>query len=270
MTTVFTVRGATEALTGNMLSGVVGQLDTANFSHVEIPYSASLSVYSLGADPFAPSGIDSVTEGVADLRSAVAALPAGATYAVLGYSLGAIVVTRWLAERGLDPHCLLVGCLANPARLSGNSHGAVSVGSGVCTHTQIGAPNPGDPGSDGTRVSGTRVVEIANPADVITSCPEDSIIRFLPGPLLSFSFTNPDEELRQLIESSLPQAEQLALAGGVAWWDALTQLPQAWNLIEGFFEGRHTTDYGLKLWKDAAGQAISGIDLLAKAVTDWA
>ncbi len=269
MITVFTVRGATEALTDNMLSGVVGQLDKTRFTHVEIPYSASISVASLGYDPFAPSGIDSVTEGVRDLRTATAALAADATYVVLGYSLGGIVVTRWLAARGTDPRCLLVGCLANPSRLAGNSYGAVSVGSGVCTQTAIGAPNRGDPGSGGTRVSGTRELEIANPADVITSCPEDSIVRYLPGPLLSFSFTQPDEELRQLIENSLPQAEQLALSGGMGWWDALSQLPQAWQLIEGFFDGRHTTDYGLPLWRDATGQAISGIDLMAKAVTAW-
>lgn len=268
MTTVFTVRGTAEAPNSNMLSGVIGELG-APFTHAEIAYSASVSIVNLGADPFAPSGIDSVTEGVASLRKAVASIPAGGQYVVLGYSLGAIVVTRWLAARGPDPRCLLVGGLANPARLDGNSHGAVSVGSGVCTHTAVGAPNPGDPGSGGTRLSGTRVIEIASPADVITSCPEDSIVRFLPGPLMSFSLARPDEELRQLIESSLPQAELLALSGGQGWWEALSQLPQAWNLIEGYFQGRHTADYAQPLWRDAAGRAISGIDLMAKAVSDW-
>ncbi len=96
-----------------------------------MPYPGTVG--PAGGKPDGPSAETSIEIGVTALAAMIRATPNNV--GVLGYSLGAEVVTAFLEAqaRGLFAECELAfsGCLANPARKEGDSVDSGSRGYGI-------------------------------------------------------------------------------------------------------------------------------------------
>jgi hypothetical protein len=181
MITVLTVRGTGEiqGSTGNMLTAVTAALDPACYTtgpQYDISYPASVGPANPNHSLGGPSELTSVGEGLANLVATMRALRG--PIAILGYSLGALVVTafRESQAQGQYSDCPIAwsACVANPRRRAGDSID----------------PNPYGYGITGQAGPFTDVphLEAANPADAITSCNPDSPLRGLADGMAAFSF----------------------------------------------------------------------------------
>ncbi|WP_330184995.1 PE-PPE domain-containing protein [Nocardia sp. NBC_01503] len=180
MITVLSCRGTGERLgaPGNLLTAVTGRLDPAKYSiGPEVDYPASIGPANPQYGLDGCSEEQSIDTGVRALAAAVRATPNRA--GLLGYSLGAEVVTRFLEAkaRGEYADCDIAWAanIANPLRREGDSID----------------PNPVGFGINGQREPWPDCIptwEVANPADCITSCPADSPLRTLADTLSAFSF----------------------------------------------------------------------------------
>ncbi|MFE3754568.1 PE-PPE domain-containing protein [Nocardia tengchongensis] len=180
MITVLTCRGTGEQLgsAANMLADVTGKLDPAQYViGPDVDYPASIGPANPGAGVAGCSEEQSITAGVQALALAIRAAsnPAG----LLGYSLGAEVVTRFLEAkaRGEYADCEVAWAanIANPLRLEGDSIDPSPSGFGIN-------------GQHGPWPEGIPSWEVANPRDAITSCPADSPLRALADTVSAFSF----------------------------------------------------------------------------------
>ena len=255
---VFCARGTGEPVSGNMLDNVTRQLRDATVE--QVAYSASISVDNASRDPLAPSGDNSATQVVDWLRSRVAALHPGDRYIVLGYSLGAVGVIRWLGTSPDTAGCLMVGTIADPSRRS-----AVSYGLPIAPN-RLGIYATGGTGTvTNDQRSPVPLFEIASPGDVMTSCPAVSPLHAFAGPVMAFTLTDPNRLIAQLVDDGIDDVvSDLANVGH--WFD-----PGWWSWpadLAGFASGQHTTAYGLPMWRDSANRPVSGIDLLAR-VCSW-
>lgn len=252
---VFTARGATEPLVGNMIDQVTRQLKHVTVE--EIPHTASMSINNANRDPLAPSGDNSATQVVDWLNARTARLTPSDRFIVLGHSLGSVGVTRWLKQT-TDHRCLMVGHIANPSRRAGVSYGM-----------------PARPGTSGIYApwgtvpndqrSTIPVYEIANPGDVITSCPASSPLHAFAGPVMAASLRDPGKLIDQLrtrgIEEVLMNIANIRHWTNPSWW--------SWPAdLNGFASGQHTTAYSQPMWRDSNARPVSGIDLLAR-VCQW-
>lgn len=179
-TTVITVRGTGElrGAAANMLTRVTGKLDLDRFEtgpRLDLDYPAQIGPFG-AAGLLGPSEETSRTAGVAALAAAVRATPNRA--GVIGYSLGSCVVTAFLEAkaRGEYADCEIAwaALVANPWRAQGWSIDRDRYGFGIN-------------GARGRWPTDIPIWEVANPADVITSCPPDSPLRSLADGITAFT-----------------------------------------------------------------------------------
>ena len=86
------------------------------------------------------------------------------------------------------------------------------------------------------------------------------------GPVMAFSFSDPDGFLEELIEGG---GIEDVVASLTRWDNWLDPGWRSWpGDLQAYMTHSHTTDYGLKLWRDSSGKAVSGIDLLARQI-NW-
>ncbi|WP_019204019.1 hypothetical protein [Tsukamurella sp. 1534] len=255
---VFCARGTGEPTTGNMLDNVTRRIHGAVVE--QVVHTASISLDNAAGDPLAPSGDNSANQIVHWLDDRISALGPGDRYIVLGYSLGAVGAIRWLRRGTGTARCLLVGTIAGPSRRAGVSYGLPiatdlsgihsSGGTGTVSNDQRSAPP---------------LYEIANPRDVMTSCPRVSPLHAFAGPVMAFGLTTPQTLVAQLLDRGIEDVVS-DLANAAHWLD-----PGWWSWpadLAGFATGQHTTAYGLPMWRDSANRPVSGIDLLAR-VCNW-
>lgn len=276
---IFDARGTGEPYDINspvtpMLGHIIKQVQATHPDVVveHVQFTASLSVLAGSRDPLAPSGDNAANQIVRWLRERIAQLGPDDRYIVLGYSLGATGTTRWLVLSGYtDLRCLMVGHIASPSRRAGTTYG---VENGIDVNPFPAATNlrSGIYSTQGTLTSPNHIgspvplVEIANPNDVMTSCPKNSPLHAFAGPVMAFSFSDPDGFLEELIEGD---GIEDVVASLTRWDNWLDPGWRSWpGDLQAYMTHSHTTDYGLKLWRDSSGKAVSGIDLLARQI-NW-
>jgi hypothetical protein len=178
--TVLTCRGTGEPLGSphNLLTAVTELLDPAKYQiGPDVDYPASIGPINPQGGVDGCSEQQSIDRGLVALAAAIRKSPN--PVGLLGYSLGAEVVTRFLEaqQRGDYPDCAVVWAanIANPLRRQGDSIDPGQVGFGIN-------------GQRGPWPDHVFTFEVANPADGITSCPADSPLRTLADAASAFSF----------------------------------------------------------------------------------
>jgi hypothetical protein len=121
---LITVRGTGEPHQGanNLLTHVTALLDPAKFGFLaDLDYPASIGVANHTFAITGPSEEQSLTVGVVALAQLIRTTPN--TVGILGYSLGAEVVSRFMEAKGRGeyPDCKVAfsACIANPLRVQG-------------------------------------------------------------------------------------------------------------------------------------------------------
>lgn len=181
--TVITVRGTGEQLNGesNLLRAVTLRLERPKFPiFVDLPYPASIGIMNPNRNLAGVSMQQSLATGEMALAAEIRRTPNPVV--LLGYSLGAMVVTRFLESQAGgefdDCEVAFAANIANPLRRLGDSV------------DQAGAPGFGIAGQREpfTPWQLARYVEVANPRDGITCCPADSPLRTAADGLSNYSF----------------------------------------------------------------------------------
>ncbi|MFD3511024.1 PE-PPE domain-containing protein [Nocardia sp. NPDC058666] len=218
-----------------MLAQVTRHLDQSRYEiGADVDYPASIGPMNPQKRIDGCSEDFSVAAGVDALATAVRAAkyPVG----LLGYSLGAIVVSRFLEAkaRGEFPECdvLWAANIANPLRRCGDS--------------LLGDPGGfGINGEHGPWPSDVRTWEVAHAADGITCCPADSPLRALADGVSAFSFAELGGWTSGLAERFRANRWQLTLhawsRGPLREW---RQWSTAATLIDGYVRGgQHNAVY---------------------------
>ncbi|MFJ4653834.1 PE-PPE domain-containing protein [Nocardia sp. NPDC088792] len=251
MIDVITCRGTGEPLNGttNMLPLLTEQLDPTKYTiGVDLDYSASVGPANPQEDLAGVSEDDSVAAGVTALAAAIRATPL--VVGIAGYSLGAMVVTRFLEAKAAgeyaDCEVAWAATVANPLRAEGSSIDPAPVGFGLA-------------GQHGPWPDGIPVWEAANPADAITSCPADSPLRTLADAVSEFSFADLGGWTSDLIDRVLANRWQPTDIGSllhpIATWRLWSQTAA---LMEGYaFGGQHTSAYIVGGYIDRLSSAIN-------------
>ncbi|MEC3955822.1 PE-PPE domain-containing protein [Nocardia sp. CDC153] len=237
MITVLTCRGTGEVLGApeNLLNAVTGQLDPAIYEiGPDIDYPASIGPANPQRSPFGCTERQSIDQGVTALVKAIHAAPN--RVGILGYSLGAEVVTRFLEAKGRGeyPDCDIAwaAMIANPLRKQGDSIDPDPVGFGIN-------------GQHDSWPDEIPTWEVANPVDAITSCPPDSPLRTLADTVSAFGFADLGgwtTDLADRIRRNRWQAVQLgSWTHPLRIWELWSQ---AAELMQGYLTGgAHTTAY---------------------------
>lgn len=169
-------RGIGEPLTGNMLSHVTDHLPVSRYEVVEVPWAASYGpVPRIDGQAYKKS----LNEGMLLLDRMVRdAVEADQGVILLGYSGGAALAHRYTS---VNPYLVDgLGLIADPYR---------EPGAGVPEHT---APGFGLGGTGYPLTVGpAKVFEIADPADMICSCPANSPLRTFADQTYAVSFRDP-------------------------------------------------------------------------------
>ncbi|MFE2956572.1 PE-PPE domain-containing protein [Nocardia tengchongensis] len=235
--TVLTCRGTGEQLGSpdNMLSAVTRQLDPAIYEiGPDIDYPAAIGPGNPQHNPFSCTEQQSISQGVAALVKAIHATPN--RVGILGYSLGAEVVTRFLEAkaRGEYPDCEVewAATIANPMRREGDSIDPNPVGFGIS-------------GQHATWPDEIPTWEVAHPADGITSCPPDSPLRTLADTVSAFGFADMGGWTADLAERIRRNRWQAVQFGS---WTHPLRIWELWSqaaaLMQGYLTGgAHTTAY---------------------------
>ncbi|GAB0103375.1 hypothetical protein JMUB6875_23480 [Nocardia sp. JMUB6875] len=237
MITVLTCRGTGEPLASphNRLTAVTDQLDSSKYEiGPDIDYPAAIGPVNPARDLAGCSELQSIDRGVAALVKAIHSTPN--LVGILGYSLGAEVVTRFLEAkaRGEYPDCEVAWAanIANPLRREGDSIDERSTGFGIN-------------GQHGPWPDEFPIWEVANPADGITSCPADSPLRTLADTVSAFGFVALGGWSADLADRLRQNRWQPASFG---WWLRPVQTWQLWTraaaLMDGYLRGgTHTSAY---------------------------
>ena len=207
MIDVITCRGTGEHRNApsNMLFNVTRSLDPGRFNVLgDLDYPASVGPANETGNPFGCSEDESIRIGVENLAGMIRATPN--TVGLLGYSLGAEVVTafREAQVRGELGDCEIAwsACVANPRRAAGDSIDPYSSGFGIN-------------GQRAAFATGAVHLEVANPADAITSCPQDSPLRTMADQTSAFTFAALGGWTRDLGEKMLQRRFQPSAR---SWW----------------------------------------------------
>lgn len=237
MITVLTCRGTGEPLGSpdNMLASVTGRLDPAKYEiGPDVGYPASIGPANPQGSALGCSEQQSIDQGLTALVAAIGDTPN--KVGLLGYSLGAEVVTRFLEAkaRGEYPDCAVewAATIANPLRREGDSID----------------PNPAGFGINGQHAAwpaDIRTWEVANPDDGITSCPPDSPLRTLADTVSAFSFAQLGGWTADLITRMRENRWQPDTFG---WWLHPVRTWQLWDraadLMQGYLTGgQHNSVY---------------------------
>ncbi|MFE3191642.1 PE-PPE domain-containing protein [Nocardia sp. NPDC059240] len=230
MITVLTCRGTGEPLASprNLLTGVTGRLDPGKYEiGPDVDYPAAIGPANPGRGLYGCSELQSIDRGVAALVAAIHATPN--QVGILGYSLGAQVVTRFLEAkaRGEYPDCEIAWAanIANPLRREGDSIDERPIGFGI--NGQRGAWPDEFP-----------IWEVANPLDAITSCPADSPLRALADTVSAFGLAELGGWSADLADRLRRNRWQPASFG---WWLRPVRTWELWTraaaLMSGYLEG---------------------------------
>ncbi|MQY30636.1 PE-PPE domain-containing protein [Nocardia aurantia] len=232
---VITCRGTAEPAGGtrNLLSYVTAELNPAAYTLIgDLPYPASVGPAGPEGSSLGPSEAESVRQGVANLAQAIRAAvnPVG----ILGYSLGAEVVTRFAEAQahGEFPDCEVAwtACVANPLRREGDSIEPDSIGFGIAGRVRFDPPHPH--------------VESANRLDVITCCPADSPLRNVADAMSAFSFAELGGWTEDLITRLRDNRWQ---PGDPNWWMHPIRTWQRYQAaadgVRGYLTGQHNAAY---------------------------
>ncbi|QOC55743.1 lysin B [Gordonia phage Archimedes] len=251
MIRVVAVRGTGEApgSSENMLANVYRKLPYG-LDH-DLGYPATISFANAQHSLFGISGDRSVFMGVELLRDLIRRSPDD-EFVLLGYSLGAIVVSKFIESA--DPAWLrqirVVGNIANPLRLRGSGVGRpASTGFGLAGQRKV---HPAEP----------PVIEIANPADFITNAAPNSLFRPFVEEILAFSVRDPGPAAAKFFGDTILGNNQIPIE---SLWDG--RLDQAVADGRGYLTTAHTLDYGAPNW-EYLGRRISGTDLLATLIRE--
>lgn len=235
MIDVITCRGTGEPYQGanNMLSLVTAKLDPARF-HVlgDCSYPASIGFANQNWNPVGPSEDESVAIGIANVANLIRSTPN--KVGLLGYSLGAEVVSKFLEAQGrgqfTDCELAFSACVANPQRRQGDSIDPGSRGWGINGQMTVDPPHPH--------------FECANPNDGITSCPGDSPLRDLADAVSAFGFAQMGGWTQDLANRLLEHRWQPVS------WGSLVHPIKTWELYQtaaddvvGYLTGQHTQRY---------------------------
>ncbi|WP_019926274.1 PE-PPE domain-containing protein [Nocardia sp. BMG111209] len=234
-TDVITCRGTAEPADGtsNLLSYVTADLDPVAYALIgDLPYPASVGPIGPDGNPLGPSEDESVREGVANLAQMIRS--ASNVVGLLGYSLGAEVITRFAEARShgeyRDCEVAWTACVANPLRREGDSMDPNPRGFGINGRVSFDPPYPH--------------VECANPLDVITSCPADSPLRNLADATSAFSFAELGGWTEDLVARLRDGRWQ---PGDPAWWLHPIRTWQRYETaagdVLGYLTGQHNTVY---------------------------
>lgn len=234
MIDVITVRGTGEAMNGpgNMLRNVANRLDPDRFRLIgDCPFPATVG--PVGGAPDGPSVDHNIDTGVTALVAMIRASPN--VVGVVGYSLGALIVTqlRELQALGVHTDCELAftACVANPARRAGDSI---------------------DPGSHGYGITGERAeflpnvphFEAANPRDLITSASAGSPLRTVADGMLAFSIA---ELGGWSVDMATRFRSQRFQPVSVDWWrdpiGTYRAYNEAWRGVLGYLGTEHIGEY---------------------------
>ncbi|MCX4094284.1 PE-PPE domain-containing protein [Nocardia sp. alder85J] len=232
---VITCRGTSEPLDGehNMLTYVTGELDPARYALAgDLPYPAALGPIGPDGNPLGPSEDESVAAGVDALVRSIRSRvnPVG----LLGYSLGAEVISRFLEARarGEFADCVVAwsACVANPLRREGDSIDPNPYGWGIAGQMRADPAHPH--------------FEVANALDTITSCPADSPLRTIADAMSAFSFAELGGWTEDLADRLRHDRWQ---PGDPQWWlhPARTwrRYDEAAADVIGYLTGQHNTAY---------------------------
>lgn len=235
ITDVVLVRGTSEPMGGahNMLTYVASQLDRSKYRVVgDLSFPASVGPVAPGGNVLGSSENESVEIGVDNLVQLIESCEN--RVAVLGYSLGAVVVSRFneaqSAGKYADCEVAFTATVANPLRCEGDSI---------------------DPGSRGFGINGQHGqfparphFEVANEFDAITSCPADSPLRNLADVMSAFSFAEVGGWTEDLIDRLLRSRWQ---PGDPTWWLHPVRTWQRYNEaaqdVVGYLTGQHSARY---------------------------
>lgn len=230
MITVLTCRGTGEKLgaPANMLSYVTRKLDNTKYLvGPDIVYPASVGPANPENRFAGCSEEESVALGVHALVTAIRGTPN--RVGILGYSMGAIVVTRFLEAkaRGEYADCEVewAANIANPLRREGDSIDQGAIGFGI--NGQHG-PWPED----------IPTWEVAHHADGITCCPAESPLRTLADAVSAFSFAALGGWCADLADRIRRNRWQLSR---IEWWRQPIRHWQEWSqaaaLMDGYVRG---------------------------------
>ncbi|MFI9508420.1 PE-PPE domain-containing protein [Nocardia sp. NPDC052566] len=254
MITVLTCRGTGEVLgsPANMLTHVASRLDSAKYRiGPDIDYPASIGPVNPQNRWEGCSEAESVARGVQALVAAIRATPD--RVGLLGYSLGAIVVTEFLEAkaRGEYADCEVAWAanIANPWRRQGDSIDGDAVGFGIN-------------GEHGRWPDDIPTWEVANPADGITCCPEDSPLRGLADTLSAFSFAELGGWGVALASRIRSNRWQLSRLG---WWQRPIRNWRLWSqaavLMDGYVRGgTHNAAYRTDGYCDRLAEVVNAHD----------
>lgn len=247
---VVTVRGTGEPRNSKdtMLAQVTRYLPGI---HVDLDYPASISFANQQKSLFGVSGDRSVLLAVEALRKLVQQSAPDARFVLLGYSLGGIVVSKFLEapELGMLSKVVCAGNIANPLRRTAQSVGRPSKGWGLAGQRRLGPAS-------------VPVFEVANPNDFITSALPNSLYRPFVEEILAFSVQNPGPAANKFFWDTFTGRNPVPPA---AFFDG--RFDQAVADGRGYLSTAHSWDYGLKNWT-YNGVRWSGPQLLARLVNE--
>jgi hypothetical protein len=247
-TPIFFLRGTTEPHSRDgkptgLLAAVAHRIDRTQFHCVDVDYPAAIGPANPTFNLMGKvSAQESTTRGVEALTRAVHAT--GGPYGVIGYSLGAMVVSQFLEQlHGPFPRLraqkpAFVGLVANPLRAEGDSIDGKAHGWGIAGQHK---PWPVLP-----------VFEVANPSDPITACRPRSPLRPIGAGIMSSRSGSVPALMASVYQAARDERAQFSFSEyAVAAQDA-----------RGYLGGEHTSAY----LRAPVGGGLSPVEQLADLV----
>lgn len=231
MITVLCSRGIGEGLRENMLSNVTKHLDPARFRAREVPWSAS---YGPVPEPLGTSYNASLAAGRGLLFKMIADDP----YPVilLGYSGGAALAGNVAAGMWQRPDLDVrgVGLISDPLRPSDQW-------------------DEMEWGIAGARTISSRRFPkwwLADPSDVITSCPANSPLRTLADQSSAFSLVDPRAWSWDMVQRLRQQRFQATIRDWRNVPEVWRAYSQAIDGAQGYLFGSAHTSYATRIYRD--------------------
>jgi hypothetical protein len=253
VTTYFlTLRGTAEPFEGlqTMLRFVANEAGP-QVKHHDVWYDASIAFFNERDDIFGASLKRSIELGAINISNTMEAIvrdDAEARFVLGGYSLGCLVINRWLDNMDVPlfkNRTLRIVHIANPARPMGDSYLRQNVTGYGIARTSVVHHIP-------------QTFNLANPRDAITSLHPKSPLRNIVPWLYGLDINQPDdwfwEIMRRAQEGTL--REQSANIFSAQWREAVARMPD--DLYGYAFGGQHTIAYGHTEWQGRNAIQVAG------------